>query len=197
MKATFRLASGSLLLGLVCLEGSAASGSYDSLRLSVDPAVKQFASHDPVRLRILLENVGHPCMPYIVDPVFFPAALPHRPVVVLQLMVTDGKGRSVTPAVQANASVSGIRPAEFVFLDCGTVYGMYISLADAEWGFRLNPGHYRVRATAESRVATFLRGRPETLRQLGMARGLTSKVLDSFLRDFAVQSEEAVFEVAP
>jgi hypothetical protein len=173
----------------------AGSGAATSLcaRLGLQDAT--FESGTDVEVRLTLENRGRPCLPIAIDPSLFPSASPHRPHTVVTFAVTDEDGRQVASSDRATSTPGGLRPADVLVLDCNGIYGWYIHLVGGEWDYPLKKGSYRIRARVSSALGTFVRDRPDFIREFQRETRLPMDALSSFFRDVTVESEEVVLEV--
>jgi hypothetical protein len=93
------------------------------------------------------------------------------------------------------SDVRGLRPEDLLVLNCGSLYGRYISLSKGDWQYALDPGRYSARAHVVSRVGSFVRSRPDLLETLQRLARLSRETVGYMLQDWSADSEDVRFEV--
>lgn len=146
-----------LFIMLCALTVGAAEQRPQSLALRLDVDRSQ-TSLDRIRVRVLLENDGSGCVAQVVDTYWSPFDLPSRGEALLTLDVQDANGRTVAPTAMYPPTVMAVTVDDLLVLDCGEVFGRYITFDRSFWQYELRPGRYTVRATM---ILDTLRAVPE------------------------------------
>jgi hypothetical protein len=183
-------------MGLLYLgAGPPANTPRPTVHAILEATAAVFASPGDIDLRVTVENSGASCFPIYIDPSIQPGSTADRPGTVLRLDISDENGTRVGPSNRIDADVRGLRTSDLLVLNCGSYYGRHVWPAKADWGYKLGPGRYRARVQLQSRVGTFVRGRPALLKELVESIRLGPKTVGHMLQDWSSESDEVRFEV--
>jgi hypothetical protein len=185
-----------------CLLGFIAAGERPvevppfDIGVLVEPISKIFQSSEEVTIRVLIHHLNGHCRPFYVDPFFSSNVDSIRPFSILKFEIVDGNGNDLKGASVAPLDPPSIRAENFFSVDCDHVFGIEVNLNSASnWNYSLVAGKYRIRASIEMRLRSFLDRNPELFNRLVALSGLSRETVKLKLPEGTFISNWAEFEV--
>lgn len=136
-----------VIFAVACAAAQPANSSAN-LKLTLE-AVSANGRVGDLKLRVLLEHDGTPCLPAYIDPFFSPFMLEGRGTARLVFEVVGPTGERITPETQLQPDTVRLTPDRLLLLDCGSIYGRDIHLDRSFWRYKLKPGEYKITARLE------------------------------------------------
>ena len=141
------------------------------LTLSVQPSYKSPAD---VWVDVYLVNPQSACQPMVLDATLTPIGANSRPNSVLEFEIIETATGKRIERSRDVLDLPGPAPSDFLYLDCGRLYGGRFSLADSGWRFPLGAGRYTIRAKLKSNARAYLETNPHFASQVAKHFGIPS-----------------------
>jgi hypothetical protein len=168
----------SLAVCFFALVSFASASTGPMVSLAVQP---RYDSAQDVAVDVYIVNSETACRPLVIDTTLTPLGAQTRSNTVVEFEIMDlGSGKKVERSPGA-VDLPLPRASDFLYLDCGRLYGGRVSLSGPGWRFPFKPGDYRIRAKIASNARAYLKENPRLARQLAEAFGVTTKQMTGML----------------